>query len=178
MKTMPLLTALLLVAVTFVCPLWAQDTSVGCGLGSMAIKEHRTLVSATARFSLNWLSFNQLFGVSSGTSGCGKYRLVQYLPQWQERYFYAHQEDIIETLIKDELEAPVLSAFPLEPACKSLTQLTETQNLGVALLQASDKKMAWQIFALKINESCHRPQMALHDRPSLSSLFGSGPAKY
>lgn len=180
MKTIPLLFALLLGQVFLAKTLMAQDSSVGCGLGTMAIGDNRTLVSATARFSLNWLAFNQLFGVSSGTSGCGKYRLVQYQPQWQERYFYAHQEDLIEELIRAQIKGPILTSFPQTPLClTSFTAWTkqEAQSLGQALLLADTRPLAWKIFSQKINDSCQK-QLMVQNGPSPLLLFGLAPAKY
>jgi hypothetical protein len=54
-----------------------DDTSVGCGLGTILIKRDRTILSAVIKMSSNSLLSNQLFGISSGTSGCNKHRLVQ-----------------------------------------------------------------------------------------------------
>ena len=98
----------------FIVPVWAEDTSVGCGLGSFLIDDHRTIVSATARYSLNLLFFNQMFGVTSGTSNCGRYRMVSD-PENQKRYFLAQEIDLKEALASSRRQAEVLVNFPLDP---------------------------------------------------------------
>ena len=101
-----------------VVPLWAEDSSVGCGLGSFLIDDNRTIVSATARYSLNLLFLNQMFGVTSGTSNCGRYRMVSD-PENQKHYFLAQEVDLKEALASSHRNAEVLVNFPLAPELAS-----------------------------------------------------------
>lgn len=70
------LLALILGVFFFMSGLYAGDSSVGCGLGSMIWKEN-TLVSATFRLTTNASFSNQFFGITTGTSGCSQHGIVQ-----------------------------------------------------------------------------------------------------
>ena len=48
----------------------AEYGSAGCGLGSLAFKDKPGFIQVIAS-TLNDLGYNQMFGISSGTSNCG-----------------------------------------------------------------------------------------------------------
>jgi hypothetical protein len=52
----------------------ADDTSIGCGLGTQLIKRN-SLISTTTRGYLNF-TFSNSSGMTSGTSGCAKHSIV------------------------------------------------------------------------------------------------------
>jgi hypothetical protein len=52
------------------------ESSVGCGLGQM-IAPKQSLISATTRYITNGTFCNQIFGMSSGTSGCTQHSIVK-----------------------------------------------------------------------------------------------------
>jgi hypothetical protein len=52
------------------------DTNVGCGAGQYVMKDS-TVFSLTCRYSTNHIISTQLFGISSGTSGCRKHQIVK-----------------------------------------------------------------------------------------------------
>jgi len=52
------------------------DSSTGCGLGSLIWKEN-TILSALFRSTTNHSFSSQLFGITSGTSGCSQHNLVK-----------------------------------------------------------------------------------------------------
>ncbi len=52
------------------------DSSTGCGLGSLIWKEN-TIISALFRSTTNHSFSSQLFGITSGTSGCSQHSLVK-----------------------------------------------------------------------------------------------------
>jgi opacity protein-like surface antigen len=54
----------------------AVNSQTGCGLGSMVIKDNSTAVMLALQATTNGTSGNQTFGITSGTSGCKKVKLV------------------------------------------------------------------------------------------------------
>jgi len=52
------------------------DNSTGCGLGSM-IWQKNSIVSALFRATTNHSFSSQLFGITSGTSGCSQHSIVK-----------------------------------------------------------------------------------------------------
>lgn len=52
------------------------DSSVGCGLGSMIWKKS-TIISALFRMTTNHSFSSQLFGITTGTSGCSRHSIVK-----------------------------------------------------------------------------------------------------
>ena len=52
------------------------DSSAGCGLGSMIWKSN-SLISGLFRMTTNHSFSSQLFGITSGTSGCSQHSLVK-----------------------------------------------------------------------------------------------------
>src|SRR5262245_39125640 len=71
-KTLSLMVAVLIVMMGQV----SADNSVGCGLGGYVAKDN-SLISATTRSITNSTFSNQLFGITSGTSGCAQHSIVQ-----------------------------------------------------------------------------------------------------
>ena len=55
---------------------YAGDSSTGCGLG-WQVAPKQSLVSATTRTITNATFSNQIFGTTSGTSGCAKHSIVE-----------------------------------------------------------------------------------------------------
>ena len=51
------------------------DNSAGCGLGSLIWKDN-TIISALFRMTTNHSFSSQLFGITSGTSGCSQHSIV------------------------------------------------------------------------------------------------------
>ncbi len=54
----------------------AVNNQTGCGLGSQIIKDDSSAVLLALQATTNGTSGNQTFGVTSGTSGCTKVKLV------------------------------------------------------------------------------------------------------
>ncbi len=52
------------------------DSSTGCGLGSMIWKQN-SIVSALFRATTNHSFSSQLFGITTGTSGCSQHSIVK-----------------------------------------------------------------------------------------------------
>jgi len=52
------------------------NSQTGCGLGSMIIKDDSSAVMLSLQQTTNGTSLNQSFGITSGTSGCKKTKLV------------------------------------------------------------------------------------------------------
>ena len=55
---------------------FAGNTQTGCGLGEMVIKSPNSAVMYALQATTNGTSGNQTFGITSGTSGCKKAKLV------------------------------------------------------------------------------------------------------
>lgn len=67
----------LLVAMMTLFPTFAlADSSTGCGLGSLIWKEN-TILSALFRATTNHSFSSQLFGITTGTSGCSQHSIVK-----------------------------------------------------------------------------------------------------
>jgi len=64
--------ALAVSTVAFASP----NTQTGCGLGAMIIKNDSSAVMLALQATTNGTSGNQTFGITSGTSGCKKTKLV------------------------------------------------------------------------------------------------------
>ena len=54
----------------------AANTQTGCGLGGQVIKNPDSAVMYALQATTNGTSANQTFGITSGTSGCTKTKLV------------------------------------------------------------------------------------------------------
>lgn len=67
---------LLLVILTSLPTLALADNSTGCGLGSMIWKKN-SIVSALFRSTTNHSFSSQLFGITTGTSGCSQHSIVK-----------------------------------------------------------------------------------------------------
>ena len=52
------------------------NSQTGCGLGSMIIKDDSTALMLALQATTNGTSANQTFGITSGTSGCKKTKIV------------------------------------------------------------------------------------------------------
>jgi len=54
----------------------APNSQTGCGLGSVIIKDNSSAVMLALQATTNGTSGNQTFGITSGTLGCKKTKLV------------------------------------------------------------------------------------------------------
>ena len=54
----------------------AADSSAGCGLGSLIWKQN-SIISGMSRMTTNQSFSSQLFGITSGTSGCSRHSIVK-----------------------------------------------------------------------------------------------------
>jgi len=52
------------------------NSQTGCGLGSMIIKDDSSAIMLALQATTNGTSGNQTFGITSGTSGCKKTKIV------------------------------------------------------------------------------------------------------
>ncbi len=52
------------------------NKQTGCGLGAIIIKDDSTAIMLALQATTNGISFNQTFGITSGTLGCKKTKLV------------------------------------------------------------------------------------------------------
>ncbi len=60
-------------AVFAVSELYANQSNVGCGVGSMIFQGRGGLVSQTLAITTNHILFNQSFGITSGTLNCSRF---------------------------------------------------------------------------------------------------------
>ena len=61
----------LIAAIGLTTAVYANENT-GCGLGSLIIKNQNTVVLQVLAATTNGTSFNQTFGITSGTSNCDK----------------------------------------------------------------------------------------------------------
>ncbi len=61
----------LIAAIGLTTSVYANENT-GCGLGSLVIKNQNTVVLQVLAATTNGTSFNQTFGITSGTSNCDK----------------------------------------------------------------------------------------------------------
>lgn len=104
-----------LVFLMFFTGIILADNSVGCGLGSLIIKR-QSVVSALFRATTNHSFSSQLFGITTGTSGCSQHSIVKN--EMAPVYF---AEANLETL-KIEMaqgHGEYLSAFVSTLKCKN-----------------------------------------------------------
>jgi hypothetical protein len=68
---------LILIAIVALLPALSNaDSSMGCGLGTMIWKKN-SIVSALFRATTNHSFSSQLFGITTGTSGCSQHSIVK-----------------------------------------------------------------------------------------------------
>ncbi|MDF1878629.1 DUF3015 family protein [Sulfurimonas sp. SAG-AH-194-C20] len=71
-----LLVSLAAVAALSTLAVAGGNSQTGCGLGSMIIKDNSSALMLALQATTNGTSGNQTFGITSGTSGCKKTKLV------------------------------------------------------------------------------------------------------
>jgi hypothetical protein len=80
------------IVLSFSSLVFADDQSIGCGLGSIVAPKH-SLVSTTTANVVDYFIPSQSFGTTSGTSGCAKHSIVLN-QKMQEHFVEAHIEQI------------------------------------------------------------------------------------
>ncbi|MGK5093609.1 DUF3015 family protein [Deltaproteobacteria bacterium TL4] len=107
--------------------LFAKDTGPGCGLGTMVLGETKTTVMQLVATSLNGLSGNQTFGITSGTLGCQADSFA--VNQKVDSYFIANFENLKEEMAQGEGEYLSSLAVLLEiPAAQQASFYEMTQE--------------------------------------------------
>lgn len=148
MKRLVMLTALGLTLVFASNGLAAGYGAAGCGWGGKVIKNN-DILSQLGATVLNGFLSNQTFGISSGTSGCGKSGLV--LAENEQKVFV---ENNYEALAKEMAagEGENLTVLGLLLGC----QENQNQTLGsftqlnyASLFKTNDTKPAEMLIALK-----------------------------
>jgi len=71
-----LLVSLAAVAALSTAVVASPNSQTGCGLGSVLIKDDSSAVMLALQATTNGTSMNQTFGITSGTLGCKKTKLV------------------------------------------------------------------------------------------------------
>ncbi len=69
--------SLLILTLAFLTQTAFADSSVGCGLGQIGPFKKNSIVSAVLRMTTNATFSSQLFGITSGTSGCSQHSIVK-----------------------------------------------------------------------------------------------------
>lgn len=118
MKNLLIISALVLSFSSF------ADSSVGCGLGQLVFKKN-SIVSALLRATTNGTFSSQLFGITTGTSGCAKHSIVknEMAPQY---FAEANFEQLKLDLAKGE--GSYLTAFLVTLDCE------QTSHQGLSTL--------------------------------------------
>ncbi|NPA65964.1 MAG: DUF3015 domain-containing protein [Epsilonproteobacteria bacterium] len=82
---------------TFSSGLFATvNSQTGCGLGAMLVKDDSTAFMLALQATTNATSFNQTFGITSGTSGCKRARLV--LNERAEEFVAANMDTLAKEI--------------------------------------------------------------------------------
>ncbi len=124
---------LILSAALFAGIAFAGNPNTGCGLGSMVIQNQDTLLKQVVASTLNGISSNQTFGISTGTLGCAK-------PQQ-----FANNEKLQRYVIKNMDSIAMDAARGNGESIKTLAKLMNVQN--EAAFAAKIKQNFGKIFA-------------------------------
>lgn len=81
----------------------AVNNQTGCGLGSQIIKDDSSAVMLALQATTNGTSGNQTFGITSGTSGCKKTKLV--MNEKAERFVASNMDQLSKEIAMGHGEA-------------------------------------------------------------------------
>ena len=97
-----LLSAIAVVALTTTA-FAGVNKQTGCGLGSQLIKDDSTAVMLSLQATTNATSGNQTFGITSGTSGCKKTKLV--MNERAEEFVASNMDQLAKEIAKGQGES-------------------------------------------------------------------------
>lgn len=78
------------------------NSQTGCGLGSQLIKNDDSALMLSIQASLNGLSSNQTFGITSGTLGCKQTKVV--MNERAEKFVAANMDQLSKDIAKGQGE--------------------------------------------------------------------------
>ena len=115
------------------------NSQTGCGLGSMIIKDDSTAVMLALQATTNGTSANQTFGVTSGTSGCKKTKLV--MNERAEEFVASNMDQLAKEIAMGHGESIDTLAELLNVEDKAAFSASLQSNYN-SIYSADDVKMA------------------------------------
>ena len=115
------------------------NNQTGCGLGSQLIKDDSSVVMLSLQATLNGTSGNQTFGITSGTSGCQKTKLV--MNETTQRFVASNMDQLSKEIAMGHGEAVQTLAELLKVENKSAF-IASLQKNYTSIYTSSNVKMA------------------------------------
>ena len=115
------------------------NDQTGCGLGSMIIKDDSTAVLLALQATTNGTSANQTFGITSGTSGCTKTKLV--MNERAEEFVASNMDQLAKEIAMGQGESVDTLAELLKVEDKAVFAASLQANYN-SIYSADDVKMA------------------------------------
>ncbi len=115
------------------------NDQTGCGLGAMIIKDDSSAVLLALQATTNGTSANQTFGITSGTSGCKKTKLV--MNERAEEFVASNMDQLAKEIAIGQGESVDTLAELLEVEDKATFAASLQSNYN-SIYSADDVKMA------------------------------------
>ena len=115
------------------------NDQTGCGLGAMIIKDDSTALMLALQATTNGTSANQTFGITSGTSGCKKTKLV--MNERAEEFVASNMDQLAKEIAIGQGESVDTLAELLEVEDKATFAASLQANYN-SIYSADDVKMA------------------------------------
>lgn len=115
------------------------NDQTGCGLGAMIIKDDSSAVLLALQATTNGTSANQTFGITSGTSGCKKTKLV--MNERAEEFVASNMDQLAKEIAIGQGESVDTLAELLEVEDKATFAASLQANYN-SIYSADDVKMA------------------------------------
>lgn len=115
------------------------NDQTGCGLGAMIIKDDSSAVLLALQATTNGTSANQTFGITSGTSGCKRTKLV--MNERAEEFVASNMDQLAKEIAIGQGESVDTLAELLEVEDKATFAASLQSNYN-SIYSADDVKMA------------------------------------
>ncbi len=115
------------------------NNQTGCGLGSQIIKDDSSALLLALQATTNGTSGNQTFGITSGTSGCQKTKLV--MNETTQRFVASNMDQLSKEIAMGHGEAveTLAELLKVEDKVAFIASLQKNYN---SIYTSSDVKMA------------------------------------
>ena len=115
------------------------NNQTGCGLGSQLIKDDSSAIMLALQATTNGTSGNQTFGITSGTSGCKKTKLV--MNETTQRFVASNMDQLSKEIAMGHGEAveTLAELLNVENKASFISSLQKNYN---SIYTSSNVKMA------------------------------------
>jgi len=115
------------------------NNQTGCGLGSQLIKDDSSAIMLALQATTNGTSGNQTFGITSGTSGCKKTKLV--MNETTQRFVASNMDQLSKEIAMGHGEAveTLAELLKVENKASFISSLQKNYN---SIYTSSNVKMA------------------------------------